>query len=311
MRNVMSTPGLSCAVARDPLASDVARMLTDRGLVASARPLPSWPSKSPNASEIVVVDVAGEPRPIAVVDWAHVTSYGPPWMYGGSWVVEHKWRDQWIMPMQDIAAGLADLAQKWSREPEAIGLLDVVLALMDALPPVDGGWRPLVSGHEGWLGVERAALRWPEFLRIDVRREVLIAHVPPPPGVESRWFPRTRAELGGDVPAIVACMADQLKWCEHFVEERRALEKFAALLCAELARAHPPPSGPWSVPAPHVSQFTVHDRPGASIQWDGGTSHITTDDAGRAVVDGVTYPDATTMTALAEAIAERSRGGRR
>jgi hypothetical protein len=43
-----------------------------------------------------------------------------------------------------------------------------------------------------------------------------------------------------------------------------------------------------------------------SIQWDGGTTHITTDDAGRAVVDGVTYPDDTPMTALAEAIAERA-----
>jgi hypothetical protein len=294
-------------VARDPLASDIARMLTERGFVASARPLPPWPSKSPNASEIVLVDLAGQPRPIAAVEWERVTSCGPPGMYGGSWTVEYRYRDQWFMPMPDIAAGLVDLAQKWSREPEAIGLLDVVLALMDALPPVDGGWRPRVSGHEAWLGVERGALRWPEFLRIEVRREVLLAHVPPPPGIESRWFPRTRAELAGDVPGIVACVAEQLRWCERFVEERRALEKFAALVCAELVRAHPPPSGQWSMPAPPVSQFTVRDRPGASIQWNGGTIHVTTDDAGRAVVDGVTYPDDTTMTALAEAIAKRVR----
>ena len=294
-------------MARDPQASDLAQMLTDRGLAASARPLPPWPSKSSNVGEILVVDLAGQPRPIALVEWARVTSYGPPWMYGGSWTVQHTWRDQWFMPVQDIAAGLVDLAQKWSSEPEAIGLLDVILSLMDALPPVDGGWCPLVSGHEAWLGVERGALRWPEFLRIDVRREVLLAHVPPPPGVESRWFPRTRAELAGDVPAIVACVADQLKWCEHFVEERRALEKFAAVVCVELARAHLPPSGHWSVPAPQVSQFTVRDRPAVSIQWDGGTTHITTDDAGRAVVDGVAYPGDTPMTALAEAIAERAR----
>jgi hypothetical protein len=146
-------------MVRDPLASELAQLLTDRGLPASARPLPPWPSKTSNVGEVLIVELAGQPRPIALVEWSRVTAYGPPWMNGGRWTVQHSWRDQWVMPMQDIAAGLVDLAQKWSREPEAVGLLDVILLLMDALPPADGGWRAHVLDTEAWIGVERGTLR--------------------------------------------------------------------------------------------------------------------------------------------------------
>jgi hypothetical protein len=200
--------------------------------------------------------------------------------------------------------GLLDLARTWSREPEAIGLLDVVCTLLDTLPAVDGGWRALVIDGEAWIGVERGRLRWPAPLRLVARREIEIVHTPPAPDVERCWSVRTRADLERDRLVIEGRATALMAWCERFVEEKRALEKFAARVCVELAKTHLPPAGQWSVWTPSI--ISTRERPSAWIQWDGGLSHITTDDAGHGVVDGATYPDDTTMTALADAIAARA-----
>jgi hypothetical protein len=290
-------------VAPESVASELARTLTDRGLPASVRPLPPWPSTTPNSGEAIIVDVAGAPRPIALVEWSKVTAYAPPWIGEGRWAAQTV-GGRWVMPVQEIAAGLVDLAHKWSREPEALGLLDVVFTLLDTLPAVDGGWRALVLDREAWIGVERGRLRWPAPLRLDVRREIEIAHTPPPPDVERRWSARTRADLDRDRPVIEGRATALMAWCEHFVEEKRALEKFAGQVCVELAKTHLPPAGQWSVWT--ASIISTRERPSAWIQWEGGLTHITTDDAGHGVVDGATYPDDTTMTALANAIAARA-----
>ncbi len=208
------------------------------------------------------------------------------------------------MPLEEVVRGLLGLADAWTREPEALGLLDVVFTLLDRLPLVDGGWRALVVDHEAWIGVERGRLRWPAALRLDGRREVEIVHTPPPPDLERRWSVRTRADLERDRLVIEGRATVLMDWCEHFVEEKRALEKFAGLVCVELAKSHLAPAGQWSVWT--ASTISTRERPSAWIQWEGGLSHITTDDHGHGVVDGATYPDDTTMTALADVIAARA-----
>jgi hypothetical protein len=290
-------------VAVDPQASELARALTDRGLAAAVRSLPPWPSATSNVGDAITVELAGRPRPLALVEWWKVTAVGPPSLSEARWAIQ----ERESVPWQDIVATLVDLAARWAEKPEALGLLDVVFALFEALPATDGGWRAHVLDREVWLGVQRDRLRWPAPLRIDVRRGMDIMHDPPGPGRRRTWSIVTRDDFERDRAEIVACVAAHHAWCERFVAEKRALEKFADRVCVELGKTHLPPAGHWHVDAPSVFAFSTRDRPVAWICWDGGRTHITTDEDGRGVVDGVTYPDDTPMAALADVIAGKAR----
>jgi hypothetical protein len=294
-------------VVAEPVASEIAQALAGKGLQASVRSLPPWPSATPNPGEAIVVDIAGEPRPIALVEWAKVTAYGPPSMSEGRWAAESRRRSPWVMPVPEIVSGLHELAKKWSRDPEALGVLELVFTLLDGLPPIEGGYRAQLIEREAWIGVERGGLRWPAFARIDLRRGIELIHAPPPPAQASRWSPRTRADLRRDREAIATSFGALDAWCQRFVAEKRALDRFAGLACVELARAHLPPWGAWTIAAPAVSMFSTRDRPAAFVQWDGGMTRIATDDAGHLTVDGATFRDDTPMTTLAETIAAKAR----
>jgi hypothetical protein len=135
-------------------------------------------------------------------------------------------------------------------------------------------------------------------------------HDAAPPGTTRRWEVLTQDDVRRAVAEAVPLVAAWMAWCERYVVEHQALERFAGQLCLELAERHPPPHGVWSVWMPSALLFGVRDVPSAHLGWGEaghGTQISVRADAGRLVIDGVTYSDDTPLAVVADAIAERAR----
>jgi tetratricopeptide (TPR) repeat protein len=293
------------------VAAAVVARLEERGLKASSRALLPWPSLTPEVGVVIFLEIASVARAIAVASTWHVHPFGPPGIARPTWT----WGMEAFpnaapprIPDEAIADGLASLAARWAHEEASLGLLDVTYALIDALPPVDGGWRVYVNDHDAWMGVERGARRWPSLLQVRAAGQSLeVVVFGGPPDGEKRWRVRLRSDFERVKEEIAACVARLLVCCLEFVAQRQLLETFADRLTIELGTAHVPPAGHWRVRAHGTDLFSAGARPSLRIEWGDeqiyGASTLTLDDTNHLVADGVAYADDTPMVTLTGAIA--------
>ncbi len=291
------------------IASTIATRLTAMGLVAAVRALPPFPSKTPETGAVIQVALGGELRPVALAETWHVRAYGPRREERVTW----DWNADAFplggpmrVPTELVADGIGKLTQSWEAHRDEVGMLDVVLALLEMVPDL----RAHVFERDAWVGLERGARRWPAFGYVEMKSDhvALVFFGASEADDDRRWELRTRADVAAAHPDIIACAAKLTAWCERFVENRRAIERFADILSVELGKAHLPPFGEhWRVSQVPVDQFGVRERPTARLTAVGTTMYE--DDAGRVVVDGVTYDEGTPFTTLVEAVHAKAAAG--
>ena len=301
---VLMRPERSDGFTGGRLAAEVAAELRAMGWTASTRELPPYPSHTPETGSAVFVEIAGRARPLALAETWRVAAYPPLTLPRSKW--------EWLptrpaVPPRAIAEGLGGIARSWESTPEQIGVLDVLFAALEGLPPVEGGWRALLL-ERVWIGVERGLDRGPDVARIEIEgHDIVLSWGTREP---ARRPLRTRADLDRALPELAAGAAAYLEEVDAFLDRRRRLEAFVERLCVELGTRHLPPVGAWRLDPERGFQSSLA-RPRAWLRWGGdgyGSAFDVSDDSEDAVrIDGVAFPRGTPLAAIADHVAAQSR----